>query len=616
MRKFGFSILMVVALVLLCDASLGWEAAPSDESESAAAAGGSVLAITGARVFDGTTVLPRATVLIEGGQILAVGSDVEVPAGARTVAAAGKTLLPGFIDSHVHAFGDALVRSALFGTTTVLDMFTSPDFARVRRDEQAAGNAGHRADLYSAGYLATAPGGHGTQYGMPVPTLTSPAQAEEWVRARVEEGSDYIKIILEDGSQYGAEIPTLDNDILRALVTAAHAHGKLAVAHVSTAQRARDAVSAGADGLVHLFLDQVADDAWVKQAAEAGLFVIPTLTVLEGTQGTASGVSLIDDPRLAEFLLPPEITNLRQTFPARDRGKTSLDNAFRSLVKLKAAGVPILAGTDAPNPGTWYGVSMHREVELLVEAGLTPIEALQAATSRPADAFGLDDRGRIAPGKRADLILVDGDPTQDIRATRAIHTVWKQGEPIERLDAKAQQRAATGRDIELAAQGPGVISDFEDGAASARYGAGWQTSTDSMMGGKSSVEMAVVTDGETGQALRVTGELAEGFPFPWAGAMFFPGASPMVPVDLSATSELRFRARSAGMATLRVMFFAQSLGRMPGEKRVEVGPEWREIRIPFADVPGLDAAGMSGLLFSGGPGLGEFSFLLDDIELR
>ena len=106
--------------------------------------------------------------------------------------------------------------------------------------------------------------------------------------------------------------------------------------------------------------------------------------------------------------------------------------ALAAVARLRAAGVPILAGTDAPSPGTAAGVSIHRELELLVEAGLTPVEALAAATSVPAECFGLADRGRIARGRYADLVLVEGDPTVDIRATRAIVGVWRQGVVVER----------------------------------------------------------------------------------------------------------------------------------------------------------------------------------------
>jgi len=159
-----------------------------------------------------------------------------------------------------------LIRAAIFGVTTELDMFTSPDFARTQRDEQAKTGAPGRADLLSAGYLATAPGGHGTEYGMAVPTLTKPEEAQAWVDARIAEGSDYIKIISENGKLYGHEIPTLDKATIAAIVQAAHKRGKLAVVHISTEDAAKEALEAGADGLVHIFTDRAPEAGFVALA--------------------------------------------------------------------------------------------------------------------------------------------------------------------------------------------------------------------------------------------------------------------------------------------------------------------------------------------------------------
>jgi imidazolonepropionase-like amidohydrolase len=210
----------------------------------------------------------------------------------------GMTLLPGFIDGHSHTWRDALERALVFGVTTELDMFTDPSFARQMRAEQAKSGAPDRADLFSAGYLATAPGGHGTEYGMTVPTLTKPEEAQAWVDARVSEGSDYIKIILEDGSPYGRQIPTLDPATLKALVQAAHTRGKLAVVHISTEDAAKEAIEAGADGLVHIFTDRAPEPGFAALLQKHKAFVTPTLTVVESTTGTASGKALPDDPRL------------------------------------------------------------------------------------------------------------------------------------------------------------------------------------------------------------------------------------------------------------------------------------------------------------------------------
>ena len=166
---------------------------------------------------------------------------------------------------------------------------------------------------------------------------------------------------------------------------------------------------------MHLFVDRPADDGLVRLAAEKHAFVIPTLTVLESVNGVGGGASLVEDPALAPWLSPADASALKGVFlkraPAEIHGIPA-----ETVRRLKAAGVPILAGTDAINPGTAHGASIHRELELLVAAGLSPSEALAAATSVPAASFGLSGRGRIAR-VRADLVLVDGDQTTDIKAT-------------------------------------------------------------------------------------------------------------------------------------------------------------------------------------------------------
>lgn len=145
------------------------------------------LAIVNARVFDGAAVLERASVVVEDGVIRGVGAHLAVPAGATVVNGEGRTLLPGLIDAHAHAFGDALERALVFGVTTELDMFTDPQFAAARRDEQRRGPVPTRADLLSAGVLATAPGGHGTEYRLSNPDADE-SGAGAGVRRRADRG--------------------------------------------------------------------------------------------------------------------------------------------------------------------------------------------------------------------------------------------------------------------------------------------------------------------------------------------------------------------------------------------------------------------------------------------
>ena len=153
---------------------------------------------------------------------------------------------------------------------------------------------------------------------------------------------------------------------------------------------------------------------------------------MQGTFESPSGAELASDERFVPYLHPSARENLRQASSLAGQVLGSFEIALETVRRFHEAGVVVLAGTDAPNAGTAHGISMHRELELLVRAGLTPAEALAAGTSHPADRFGLDDRGRIAPGKRADLLLVRGDPTTDILATREIVAIIRGGVLVDR----------------------------------------------------------------------------------------------------------------------------------------------------------------------------------------
>ena len=415
------------------------------------------------KIFDGTHAIEKVQVWVAGGKIKAVGTDVKAPATIQAIDGHGDTLLPGLIDAHTHTWGDALKEALVFGVTTELDMFTDHNYAAQIRSEQASGKDLDMADLRSAGTLVTAPKGHGTEYGMPIPTITSPAEAQAFVDARIAEGSDYIKIIYDDGKAYGISIPTISKETMCAVVAAAHRRGKLAVAHIGTLQGAADAIDCGVDGLAHLFIDAPADATFADLVAKHHAFVVPTLSVLASITRAPGGKLLSEDGQLQPYLQPASMKNLGVAFP-KPHGEFTIPQ--HTIQLLKARHVPILAGTDSPNPGTAHGASMHGEMEMLVAAGLTPMEALAAATSVPARAFHLDDRGQIAVGKRADLLLVKGDPTTNIKDTRNIVAVWKLGVQDDRAAYRAQvdkeKLADEAQQTTPAPQGSaaGKISDF------------------------------------------------------------------------------------------------------------------------------------------------------------
>jgi len=571
------------------------------------------------RVFDGLTATANRDVLVTGSRIVGIGRGIEPPAGATIVDGAGKTLLPGLIDAHTHAYPGALTTALAFGVTTELEMFGDTARARVWRAEQRAGHAVSRADIYSAGTLVTVAGGHGTEFGAPIPVLGSAADAQSFIDARIAEGSDYVKLVYDDGRVYGAKWNTLSPDMLRAAIAAAHARHKLALVHIGSYAGARDAIEAGVDGLAHLFVDQEPDTDFGRLVAAHHAFVIPTLTVLMSITGVGGAAPLAGDERIVPYLSRQEIALMKAAFP-RPPGLPPVHYATaESTVKLLlAAHVPILAGTDAGNPGTAHGAALHRELELLVHAGLTPTQALAAATSVPAGIFKLSDRGRITAGRRADLLLVDGDPTVDITATRNIAGVWKAGVPFDR-DTVRRAIAAANDEANRPPKGSesGLVSDFDDGTTAAQFGAGWSTSTDAIAGGKSQTETAVVDGGALGspKSLAIHGTISPAFNQPWAGAMFSPGPQPFQPANLSAKRELHFFTKGDGK-TYRVFLFTESKGFTALTKTFTAGAEWNEIVIPISAFGGTDGHDITAVIFSGGPDAGPFAFQIDHVRFQ
>ncbi|HUJ12232.1 MAG TPA: amidohydrolase family protein [Thermoanaerobaculia bacterium] len=568
-----------------------------------------VTAIRNVRVFDGNSVIPSATVVFSEHGIAASN---KIPDGAAVIDGSGKTLLPGLIDAHTHVFPGALERALRFGVTTELDMFMPADLAQKLKAEQKNGGAPDRADLVSANTLVTVAGGHGTEY-FPIPVYTPGSDPQAFVDARIAEGSDYIKLIYDNGSAYGLKFNTLTKSDLTALIAAAHKRGKMTLVHISTLQYARDAIEAGADGLAHVFNDVPPDPEFGRFVKAHHAFVVPTLGVNESAAGVATGASLTTDPRIQPYLNASETASLKGSFPFRAATPHNIDNAMAAVRELKAAGVPILAGTDAPNPGTTHGASLHRELELLVKAGLTPVEALRAATSTPASVFHLNDRGRIAPGLRADLVLVNGDPTTDILATRDIVAIWKNGVPLphEKETKEAQSMVESVPADKLAS---GVVSTFESGTPDAQIGSTWTISTDSMIGGTSAATMNVVDGGANGtsKSLRIHTVTKAGAAFPWAGAMVFLGSTPMRPADLSSKQGFSFFAK--GDVEVRLMLFSLSTGRIPRITPVHAGADWSEIRIRWSDF-GVDGKDVQAILF-GGPPSGSADFQIDELKLK
>jgi len=571
------------------------EPAPPGPADWAAQDGNSFL-LRGARVFDGDRFHERLDVLVRDGLIAAVGKDAAAAAGVPVFEARGHTLMPALIDAHTHNFGASRAEALRFGVGTQIDLYSDHRALAAARAQRESLARVAEADLWSAGTLVTAPGGHGTQFGMTIPTLASAADADAFVAARIAEGSDFIKLVLESGAGWGAGFPTLDAATLAAAIAAAHARGRLAVVHAGSHEEARVAIEAGADGLVHAFGDRIIDRELLALAARRAVFVVPTLVVMESVANRDS--KLAEDGAIRPWLAPSQLQTLQRRFGQDDGHAQVIDHATETTRRLAGASVRILAGSDAPNPGTAHGASLHRELELLAGAGLLPEQVLAAATSLPARAFGITDRGRIAPGLRADLLLVAGDPAADIRATRNIAAIWKNGYRVER---PRQEAAATATATTLADP---LLGQFDSGDD------GWSPTTDQMMGGNSKSAIRA-SDG----ALVIEAEVAAGAFWPWAGALRMLAAQPMEPVDIGTYSELQLRLRARG--SVQVFFFSgPEIRGPPAIHEVKGSGDWQDVVIRLADVPGLDRGRARAVAVVAGPAPGAVRIELDSVVLR
>ena len=401
-------------------------------------------------MFDGDGVHERTQVAVEGGIIRAVGPELATWRHLPAIDGSGTTLIPGLIDAHAHVRNlEDLADALRFGVTTALDLGASG--VTPSQQSELRATAARRmdvADLRYAGYAAAAPGGHGTEFRnarLPnPPTVERAADAVSFVAARKAEGSDYLKIAINGVRTADQGMPTLDEARVRALVDAAHQREMLTIAHIETVGDTEIALASGVDSLAHVWRRGGANLDLARRIAARRVPVTLTLAIPDGRL-PASRESLLVDGRLRPFMSPRIVQQLTQ--PVNPPAQANLDprrildlhvEAARSL---HTAGARLMVGTDAAmandtvqhsNP-TVHGISVYRELELLVtEIGLSPVQALAAATTNPAQAFRLTDRGRIEVGRKGDLVLVRGNPTVNITATRDVLRVWRSGVELTR----------------------------------------------------------------------------------------------------------------------------------------------------------------------------------------
>ncbi len=346
------------------------------------------LALVHATLIDGTGAAPQtdAVVLISGGKIVAVGpaGRVKVPAGTHTIDLSGTTILPGFINAHVH---DAFDRSNLQawaegGVTTVRDESALPDtIAQLKTFRTEVSADPHYARLVSSGTMLAVPGGYGNLF------VSSPEEARQAVLKEIDEGVNAIKLALEDGYAGRHDLPKLTPEELKAIVTTAHAYGLPVSAHVTQGAYLKEVLDAGVDDIAHTPYDFVPAEDF-EQMVRQSVYLIPTFTVYRNYGAPLAMVQ----------------SNLRQ-FVALG-GKVALGNDYDG------------------GPGSFeLGIPMY-EIQMMSQSGMTPMQIILASTSNAAHVLRLDNViGTLEAGKDADILVVRGDPLQDLQALTAIRMV-------------------------------------------------------------------------------------------------------------------------------------------------------------------------------------------------
>lgn len=392
------------------------------------------IAITHATVIDVARgrLLPDRTVVVAGGRITAVGESrrVRVPKTAQVVDATGKFLIPGLWDMHVHLGDGAFDKNfnlRLFvanGVTGVRVMEGAPEF-RAWRDEARRG-----ALVAPRMVIASAMIGAGDLSNL------SPERAREEVRKAKREGADFVKVH-----------DNISRESYLALVEEARRAGLPVEGHVPTSITAEEASRAGqrsiehSTGLAPAEEDETVARRFAAAFIENGTWLCPTL-VMRHNYALLDDRAFAADPRLKYAKPSWRARWLRMTEEARGwsaeqaaQRRETIRREDALVARMQRAGVPLLAGTDDANPYVIPGFSLHDELRLLVAAGLTPLEALRAATVNPAKFFGLSDKlGTIERGKLADLLLLDANPLADISNTKRIAAVVARGRLLRKED--------------------------------------------------------------------------------------------------------------------------------------------------------------------------------------
>jgi imidazolonepropionase-like amidohydrolase len=454
-------ILFLVALSAACSRS----DTPSTPPSAVATSAGAVVLYEGATLIDGETGAARsdAAFVVEGARIGPVGrrGEVVLAAGGRRVDLTGKTVMPALVSAHVHIglldgsdFGPAvysrekvvehLERYAFYGLGAVFTAGTDdgPLSFQVRAEPPPLA-----ARLLTAGRgLATPDGGPGfpaiAHLSLPV---TTAEEGRQRVRDLAAQRVDGVKIWVDDR---GGRVKKLTPDLFGPIIAEAHAQGLKAVAHVYYLDDAHALVEAGIDGFMHPVRDKVMDDDLIRRMKERNVFLAANIGLQR--RGTLAALPETTRALLAETVPAAVIQQYEASIAARRpealaTARATYERMSQSLKRAGDAGVRIVLGGDTGIPNAWHGWAEMYELETMVDAGLTPAQVIVASTSASAVVLGLTDMGTVAPGKRADFVVLDASPLENISNAQRISAVYLGGQAIDRAALRARWTAPPSR---------------------------------------------------------------------------------------------------------------------------------------------------------------------------
>ena len=548
------------------------------------------VAVVGAKIFDGSgSAAYMGSIVWSGERIDAVGPSIAIPPDARRIEGAGLTVLPGLFDIHTHLLASAgrapadwgknLKSYLLSGVTTVVDLSTYPEqFEPMRRLLSDGGMAGPHVLMASR---FSTPGGHGAEAGrgdFHTQLVQTPEEARASVRKMLAYRPDVIKVF-SDGWRYGnaIDMSSMEEPTLAALVDEAHKGGVKVLTHTVTLEKAKIAARAGVDVMIHGISNAPLDDETLALMKKKGTGYAETLSVYEPRAGRD-----LSSPLLPVVLDAPLRAELDVDTGKRAEKNPRWDNLVINAKKYRDSGMRMALGTDAGMPGTYHGWATLHELELLVQTGLTPLEALATGTSASAKALGLEgDRGTLAVGKRADVLLVAGDPTAKIGDIYQVRQVFRDGREV---DLAGLKKAVSSYEITpmTALRAVEKLDDFEQSRS--LVDTLWINNTDS---GHDHSEMSYQrtkrVDG--GSALTVLCKAAQK-KAPMCSMVLPLAKGSVEPVDATPFTGVEFEVRGEGAYEVRMA--SRSSGRRALQADFTGAPQWKRVRVPFGGFNAVD----------------------------